>query len=217
MLNIKQTEHISKIILSIYSVYSLVFLYLAYYRNVGLMLYLIPQVIISCGVGSVCSLSKNTSIEYFVKLRNRVFYCFLFITTISLNFIPVNFSVGLPNNFALCPANQLSIYNIYINYLLLSGSFILIIPEFRQDTMFDNGFMSNVYYTSICSKIFFIIILPILIFSSAIFFIYKYEINQQLYVLFQVSLIGGICIMSAYLFILLKILLLKILIFFSKK
>lgn len=182
--------------------YLLIFISTVAFYNVFLALLLFPLFILFLFIAYKY---RNSVIENKrFSVRREIFYLFLFFVVLSLNFVLSPDGLSRANIFTLFPTNNLSMYNIYINYAIITGFLILIIPDFRYQTLDYDYWQNNPFFKSIFSKIFFLIVLPIPVFIGFSYLLYKMELKEDANILLQTILIGCICAMSAYLFVVVK-------------
>ena len=112
--------------------------------------------------------------------------------------------ISIKNIFSLFPTRNLSNYNIYINYAIITGFLILILPDFKGKAFNSNFWKNNIFFKSLFSKIFFFVVLPIPVFIGFSYLLYKEELKETTSTILQTLLIGGICAMYSYLFIVIK-------------
>lgn len=196
-----------KIILTALALYLFAFMF---WVDTRLILFLLPQAFLVLLMGHTYISPQNLSLSQYASNRDKVFYIFLFWVLISLNLLPASTVDSIANNFNFFPKKILSNYNVYMNYTLITGFLILIIPDVRHKSINWGDLQNNPYYKSKFSKIFFFVILPIPIFGGFTYLLYKYELKENTNTLQQTFLIGCICSMLAYLFIILKNILIKI-------
>ena len=201
---VQKNNILYKTILSLLVIYLLIFISLTTILNSHLIIFLLPLFLLVLVTGFAYIHPKDFSSSY-VSKGNKIFYCFAIIVMISLKFFPLS-SLENPqiNIFSFFPEDSLSDYNTYINYSLIIGFLILVIPDIRYKSINWDYWQSNPYYKSLFSKIFFLIVLPIPLFGSFIYLIYKYELNESANIFLQTGCIISICGMTAYLFISLK-------------
>ena len=190
--NVTTHNRLYKIILSSLIIYLLIFIYLAIALNFHLTIYLLPPFLLVLITGLIYISPKDFSSSY-TAIGNKIFYCFAIVVLISLNFLPSSFSVGSQiNNFNFFPKNLLSTYNVYINYILIIGFSILVIPDIRYKSINWSYWQNNSYYRTLFSKIFFLVLLPIPLFTGFTYLIYKYELKQSANIFLQTGCVVSI-------------------------
>ena len=191
-----------RIIFGLFFIYSLIFVSVGEGIDVLLAIFILPLAFL---VLLITYMSENTIPEKkLLSIRNKIFYLFMFIIALSLNFIPAKTDISIKNIFSLFPTHNLSNYNIYINYAIIAGFLILILPDFKGKAFNSNFWKNNIFFKSLFSKIFFFVVLPIPVFIGFSYLLYKEELKETTSIILQTLLIGGICAMYSYLFIVIK-------------
>lgn len=213
----KVSKILYNVILSVLIIYLFLFIFQSTALSTCLIFFLLPLTVLFLSTGYAYISPKSFLLPQYVAIRNKAFYFFLLFILISLNFFPFSSTNLKMNSFSFFPEKTLSIYNVYINYTLITGFLILAIPDIRDQSINWYYWQNNPFYKSIFSKIFFFVVLPTPLFISFSFQIYKYELKEDINVLLQVVLIGCICMMLTYLFIVLKNIIFEILIIFTNR
>ena len=199
-MNNKIVNFIYKIVFVSFIIYSSIFIGMTFYINVQLAMLLIPLTILVYYVGYKYISPKDFSLPQYCSLRNKTSYIFLLFIIITLNYIPSSGVENYTNYFTILPQKSLSCYNNYINYVLITGIFLIIIPDIQYSSVDRNAWQNNSHILTNILKILGIISL----FSTMTFLTYTKELKDSPNIILQGIFLWLICYMLALIFIIVK-------------
>ena len=123
--NDKVTNWGYKIAFVSFIIYSLISIGKTFYINIQLALLFIPLTMLVYYVGYKYISPKELVLPRYCSLRNKASYLFLLFIIITLNYIPSSEIENYTNSFNILPQKFLSNHNIYFNYVIVIGAFLI--------------------------------------------------------------------------------------------
>lgn len=196
----KTVNFIYKIIFISFIIYSSIFIGITFYINAQLAVLFISLTIPVYYVGYRYVSPKYFILPQYCSLRNKMSYIFLLFIIITLNYIPSSRGGIYVNFFTVLPQKSLSLYNNYINYVLILGVFLVIIPDIQYSSVDEEAWQNNSRISTRILKILGIVFL----FIVMAFLVYTKELKEDQNIILQGILLWLISYMLALIFIIVK-------------
>lgn len=207
--NDKVTNWGYKIAFVSFIIYSLISIGKTFYINIQLALLFIPLTMLVYYVGYKYISPKELALPRYCSLRNKASYLFLLFIIITLNYVPSSEIENYTNSFNILPQKFLSNHNIYFNYVIIIGAFLVIIPDIQYTSIDEKAWKNNTDFSSAFSKalaVFLFIalcaVLPVVV--------YKDILTEKNNIIWTALSIWVINFMWGFLFIFIKFITLKI-------
>ncbi len=206
--NNKIANLIYKMVFVFFIAYSLTFIAKTFFINIQLALLIIPLTALVYFTTYKYLSPKNFSLPQYCSFRNKASYLFLLFIITTLNYIPPSEIENHTNIFTFLPQKSLSNYNIYINYVLIIGVFLIIIPDIQHTSVNKDEWQNSSTLTTPISKVLGIIFLSVL-FIVMTMLIYTKELNNNGNIIVQGIFLWIISYMLAIIFIIIKFIIIQ--------